>query len=813
MARQRGGGARRAANAPTKQSPEIAAHGLVELLSMVLPEGGGEGAGGVVFDEDCAGGNSTLNETTHAVDGNRQRAFETVLASGFTAVLCSSVLLGVSEAVTAAELKGYIVAVSTCVTIFSFFATHMFAGKIKYRSQFQLWQPFRGGVRFVVLQATAWVFFSVSLLLPLGPLLAAVLYPQTAVVGLSLCGGVAALLGHIAMMCSLPFFSKNESDAQHRSPNDGKPHPPKLEKGKRSGSHVFGDHGWWSPFIAIQVIVSFASLMLSMMADAAEARHGGHPAVSHDDLAWLMGLFAMVCAILSTTLTHGIGGRWMHYHTTWCFYQPGEGGQHFVRLQATSWTLFAASVYAFGWRLGLLPVPTTVGLDHVFGVDGPPFSPTAVVGIVAQLLNAISISRFESPQPIPRLVTDENPLGTQPLLRMFWVYTVFNMDKALCSVLLATWGLAPHLPAIVVVIWTIVWMAYLPTYRGSPSRTGCRTRPIASCNWLIEHLSSYFRFEMHRVPECKHLNPTDKHIFGFHPHGILPVTSTWSTWTAEWRNAFPGIRPALLVSSVIHFVPLLRDLAQLMGSFEVSRSGFESALKKSGSVILVPGGQAEMVSARSGGTETVIHTGHKGFVRLAMQSAAQSADEGTGKVVLIPIYSYAETEMLDNVQMPVAVQQWSIKTLRANVLFLPYGTYYAPGFPRRVPATVAVGRPITVPPVATPSRDQVDALHRLYMHELVVAFDTFKSNAGRDAHRLVFHPPLETLSSDAFASLWPTLRSCGGSFLRRDKKPEGNHLEIGVVSIFFITNYIALVLVAIALHTPCVDEGGWGACH
>lgn len=99
----------------------------------------------------------------------------------------------------------------------------------------------------------AWVFFSVSLLLPLGPLLAAVLYPQTAVVGLSLCGGVAALLGHIAMMCSLPFFSKNESDAQHRSPNDGKLHPPKLEKGKRSGSHVFGDHGWWSPFIAIQV--------------------------------------------------------------------------------------------------------------------------------------------------------------------------------------------------------------------------------------------------------------------------------------------------------------------------------------------------------------------------------------------------------------------------------------------------------------------------------------------------------------------------------------------------------------------------------
>lgn len=40
----------------------------------------------------------------------------------------------------------------------------------------------------------------------------------------------------------------------------------------------------------------------------------------------------------------------------------------------------------------------------------------------------------------------------------------------------------------------------------------------------------------------------------------------------------------------------------------------------------------------------------------------------------VPIYSFAENELLDNVQIPAALQQWSIKTLRANVLFLPYGT-------------------------------------------------------------------------------------------------------------------------------------------
>lgn len=51
--------------------------------------------------------------------------------------------------------------------------------------------------------AAAWMFFSVSLLLPLGPLAAAVMYPKSAVVGLSLCGGVAALLGQVR--CSLSF--------------------------------------------------------------------------------------------------------------------------------------------------------------------------------------------------------------------------------------------------------------------------------------------------------------------------------------------------------------------------------------------------------------------------------------------------------------------------------------------------------------------------------------------------------------------------------------------------------------------------------
>ena len=77
------------------------------------------------------------------------------------------------------------------------------------------------------------------------------------------------------------------------------------------------------------------------------------------------------------------------------------------------------------------------------------------------------------------------------------------------------------------------------------------------------------------------LLPTHAHVSTCSTHttpGIVPVTCSWATLTREWAEAFPGVQPSLLVSSVIHFVPLLRDLAQLMGSFEVSKEGFVAAL-------------------------------------------------------------------------------------------------------------------------------------------------------------------------------------------------------------------------------------------
>lgn len=77
------------------------------------------------------------------------------------------------------------------------------------------------------------------------------------------------------------------------------------------------------------------SLVLSVLSDAA-TKDVGPEGINRNDPAYVMGLFAMCCVVLSTMFTYGIGGRWMHSHTQWTFFQPGEGGRHFVLMQVMS---------------------------------------------------------------------------------------------------------------------------------------------------------------------------------------------------------------------------------------------------------------------------------------------------------------------------------------------------------------------------------------------------------------------------------------------------------------------------------------------
>jgi hypothetical protein len=48
-----------------------------------------------------------------------------------------------------------------------------------------------------------------------------------------------------------------------------------------------------------------------------------------------------------------------------------------------------------------------------------------------------------------------------------------------------------------------------------------------------------------------------------------------------------------------------------------------------------------------------------------------------------------------------------MRTLKANVLFMPYGAFNLLGVPRRQQLILGVGKPVPVPPVEAPTCAQV----------------------------------------------------------------------------------------------------------
>jgi len=287
----------------------------------------------------------------------------------------------------------------------------------------------------------------------------------------------------------------------------------------------------------------------------------------------------------------------------------------------------------------------------------------------------------------------------------------------------------------VVIGWVFASAIYVMTYRGRPAATGERTWPLFQrvSQLVFDNVFvPYFELEIIRgTPEPFEVGGDHKYIFGYHPHGIIPIACQWTSLTSKWSEKFPGLQPAVLVSTIVHNVPIMRDVAQWNGSFEVTRHGFLSALRSRGSVLLVPGGQEEMIGSRSDSHDVPIVTSHRGFIRLALMSGAK----------LVPVYAFGETQTFDNVSVPASWQRWCVKTFRANLICYPYGV--APMLPRPHRFTLAVGRPISVPRLQRePSEEQLAYFHHKYFTALRALFNRYKQRAGRGRDKLVFTPAL-----------------------------------------------------------------------
>ena len=290
---------------------------------------------------------------------------------------------------------------------------------------------------------------------------------------------------------------------------------------------------------------------------------------------------------------------------------------------------------------------------------------------------------------------------------------------------------------------SVVWLMYGVTYFGDPDK-GIKDRRDDTWNKttnIWDTLKSYFGGSVLISSKLKKLlkkgkGPGSKktqHMAGFHPHGIMPSAMVWGIRCTEWREKFPNFELTALTASIMHYIPLMRDILHWAGVREVSKPTLLRTISEGKNPLIVIGGQSEMFMSRSRDTRIAVVTFHNGFFRIAQEK----------QLPIVPMFSFGETKIYDNIELPT-LQKWFKDRLGFPIPFVPMGRWNLP-IPRRRNVILAVGAPVHPPKKGT-SDECVEVYKDLYYSKVQELFDEFKDRCGYSDHTIEFIQSREEMS-------------------------------------------------------------------
>ena len=231
------------------------------------------------------------------------------------------------------------------------------------------------------------------------------------------------------------------------------------------------------------------------------------------------------------------------------------------------------------------------------------------------------------------------------------------------------------------------------------------------------------------------------YILGCHPHGICAISTFFVLYSNEFIRKFHNI--TLHVATQLVSMPIMRELSLRLGLRSVTKNSIIYSLREGNSVIVVPGGQADVLVHSHSELEIKITTHHVGFIRLAIQQ----------QIPAVPILLFGEHCVLSNISIP-SIQRTALKYFKSVLPFMPYGRYYTP-IPKKVKLTTVVGKPIHIPlwykdsilnqNISNENKEKdteraVDEMYHLYYQELKHNFETYKAEAGYPNIKLTLLP-------------------------------------------------------------------------
>lgn len=591
--------------------------------------------------------------------------------------------------------------------------THGLGGVSLYPSQYKLYQPFKGGPKFVLLQAFGWALWTVAIIIAIAVASAGIRHAQN-FKGLLTAGGCFAVISQVLVLSSLKYFDARVNVARHErklwariksqspSPNGSQEVTPSLsgEGGAATATAVPSEHFATSGRAEV-------TLTSERVSSSDAAAHKPPVSSKHERVT------AVAVEVESKDAQ---------------IVSEGE----VTRQEALAPVPEHSQIAKTAGKTGMLPLVETHLLPTVPPV--PPLTPLAPHALRDEIQKEIvQTAASQQAETAPPLGFREVLSGARLLFSrerikdlltdvfdLIVVGTIFHFPLLASIFVLGPIGLAVYFGPLSPQFLSVIFCQalYYSTYLTDHHITGkLASKTARKPIWLWRSFRRYFHGRI--ISKASYLDPAKLYQFCFHPHGIYPMTCFWATRSEEFQALHPDIEVDILGASVIMFAPAMRELFLWAGGRDVSRRALLQCYSERRNVMLVPGGQKEMrwVHGQDPNKFT-FYTKHQGFVRLALQNG----------VALVPVLSFGENDILHNVHWP-KLQAWTYRRIGVALPMYPHGRWYSP-IPNRVKVTVVFGEPIEMPTIPEPTKEQVDMYHRQYYEAVRQLFEATKAEAG-----------------------------------------------------------------------------------
>ena len=589
--------------------------------------------------------------------------------------------------------------------------THAVVGVQRFPMEYRIWQPFTGGYNFILLQTFAWTFLSLQVFVG-----TVVIFStwQHMPIGYFVIDGAFGFVANTLLLLSISHFEPHVNEAV--------------------GDSFLRRNAEW----CVGVLLTVCGVMMFVATKIASQWEGdviaSAPAVFLSLLACTAGVPLAVFSV------------WKQRHHSEIVEEGGSSSSSFT---------FLSEIIL----LGVIAVALLVE-----GFSFVSYRWLIYVGCLALSMHAIALLallRYEQ-RNLRFLLTElRSEFATfvvyslNTICSCAWLYVCFGVFQVsvstlscYVSVMLLSTGNRMGVPLAKAIntvsfihfvsagralekdtvgpaVLTMLLLVYCYTYNPVAITDGSRTwMTLREWTGFWDSVAHYFTFKL-RLDDDTAFGEDRKIIFGFHPHGVCPYTCLWAPLSSLWRQTKLPRFITVHVSSLLLAVPIVRDFLLALGVADVSQQSLSSAFQRGSSIMLVPGGVAEMLSEPQE-NEVRLVTRHKGMFRLALVEGAS----------LVPVLSFGENQLLSSVNLPPGLRKWLANNVGVSYPQLPHGRLLLP-LPRRVRLQMVVGKPIVVEQKRDPKPSEIDQLHQAYYAQVSELFHKYKDRCGYPDMKLI----------------------------------------------------------------------------